>query len=176
MKMKNLKTQFITVLLVVSILIPACVENETSKFSSKKFLKSYKNSEYVISFSLPPALLRLFIDRDEKELRELLKQIDDMQFLIFEDDYFTGTSSKELFAEIDKELIAHNFQDLIIIKESNEQVKFKIRENENKVKDLIMLVAGNNEMVIMNISGNINLSDIELITDNIDVHKVKNYH
>lgn len=118
---------------------------------------------------MPPGLLRVFVDRDEKELRELIKQIDDMHFLIFSDDYFTEISSMELFNQMDKELTANNFHDLLIVKEMGEQVKFKIQEKNNKVTEIIMLVAGHNEVVVMNISGNIDLSNMDLITESINV-------
>ena len=173
--MKTLKTQFILLLMALSVTLSACVETREAKFNSKKFVRHYKNSEHVVSFSLPPALLRLFVDRDEKELKQLLKQIDDMRFLVFEDEYFTEISSKELFNKMDKELTANNFKDLLIVKEKDEQVKFKIQETDNMIKELIMLVSGKDELVLINISGNINMDDINLITESFDVHKVHDF-
>ena len=38
-----------------------------------------------------------------------------------------------------------------------------------------MLVAGQDEVVVMNISGNIDLANIDLITESIDVKQIKNY-
>lgn len=162
--------------MAISIALNACVEENPAKFNSRKFLKHYKSNENVIGFSLPAGLIRVFVDRDEKELRELLKQIDDMQFLIFDDDYFHEISPKKLFAEMDKELESNQFVDVLIVKEKDELVKFKIQEENSKVKEIIMLVSSQDEVIVMNISGNIDLTKIDLITESFDINKVKDYH
>ena len=74
---------------------------------------------------------------------------------------------------MDKELDLNQFVDAMIIKEKNEQVKFKIQEKDNIVKEIIMLVVSDGEVVVMNISGNIDLTKVDLITESIDIKKVK---
>ena len=77
--MKTFKSNIIFVLLAL-FTFSSCAETKEASFNTRKFVKQYKDYENVISFSLPPALLRVFVDRDEKELKELLKQIDDMRY------------------------------------------------------------------------------------------------
>ena len=119
--------------------------------------------------------MRVFVDSDEKELKELLRHMDDMRFLIFEEEYFQKGSAVALFNDMDKELTANNFQDLMIVKENDGQVKFKVLEYEGKVKELIMLVNSDDGLVLMNISGNIDLSEMNIITENFNVHKVYDF-
>jgi len=172
--MKTLKTNLLFIL-VALLTLNACAETKEVRFNSRKFIKHYKEHGDVISFSLPPALLRVFIDREDKELKELLRQIDDMRFLIFDDESFNETSPRDLFKKMDMELTENNFQDLLIVKEKNEIVKFKILETDAKVKELILLVSGGDELVLMNLSGNIDLNKMDIITESFDVHRVHDY-
>jgi hypothetical protein len=120
--------------------------------------------------------LLVFIDSDEPELKKLLRQVDDMRFLIFENDYFKGISSAELYKQLNENLSVSGFQDLIRINNNGEQVVFKLIEYNGIVHELIMIALSADELIFMNLSGKIDLDKINILAESIDINNAHGFY
>ena len=61
------------------------------------------------------------------------------------------------------------YEELMTVKEEAEKVEMYIRENNGSVSELVILVAGEDEFVLMNFTGKIDLKKIAQLTQVVPV-------
>ncbi len=134
----------IAVLVVLSLFISFC---SAQSISFNDFVKKYKHNKEVVHVSLPGFLVRLgthFIDENELDgidIKPIIKGINHLNLLVF-DDGAVSPSKEDIKALIDG---AHNakFEDLIIVKDGRDRVNILLKESDNIVSDLLILVSEN---------------------------------
>lgn len=165
--MKILKT-FQNVLLSLTLLTQSCSATEDGTFAH--FYNKYKKKDNFVSFNIPPGLIHLFVSKDEKELKQLLKNIDDIRFLVYESN---PDSNKYYATELKNNLSSRLYKDLLQIKNGSDTVEFKIREKNNKVNELIMIVNDSSSFFVMSIEGEIELDKVKELSKSIDVKGIR---
>ena len=91
------------------------------------------------------------------------------------------TFKNELLQQLPKAL----YKDLMVIKDGKKEITFKIREENNKISELLMLVVGPNESALIFLEGNIDLKKISKLSktmkidgfehlEKVDENKTKN--
>jgi hypothetical protein len=153
-------------ILVVLVLFSSCAATK-KPVGYKDFYKANKNKENVVSFGLPTGLIGLFIDKKEdKELKEFLKNVDKLRFFIADD------STKVLYPVLEKFLPEELYKDYMVINDGGNKVVFKAREGKNSIEEIIMLVEEESSFVVMSIEGEFTYKDLSKFAKTVDVNKV----
>jgi len=156
----------IVYIITILVLFSSCASSKGIE-GYHTFYKKHKSDENVVSFGLPTGLMSLFLNNDEdKELKEFLKNIDDLRFFIAED------SNKSLLPELNKYLPEEHYKDIMIIKDGGDKVIFKARENGDAISEIIMLVEEDSSFVVMSVEGEFTYDDIKNFAKSVDVNKV----
>ena len=73
------------------------------------------------------------------------------------------------YNEIKKKISAGGYKELMTVKEEGQDVQFLVRENGNKVSELLLIVSGKGENVLMSIQGDIDMKNISKLAGAMDI-------
>lgn len=158
--------RLISIFIITALFASCAVSGNVDDYSV--FYKSYRNSENVVSFELPTSLMSLFLKHEDKELKEFLRNIDDFSFFIADD------TSKNLLKELKNYLPEKLYKDIMIINDGGDKISFKVREVNETITEILMLIEENDSFIVMNIEGKFTQEDIKQFINSVDKQKVKN--
>ena len=150
--------------LILSILLTSFFACGNSQDNNKDFTEFYcvnKNKEGVVAFELPMFLAKMIIDKDEEELKQFMKKTDDIRFFIAEN------SNTDLYRKLESHLSPDIYHDLIIIKDGGSTVTFKIRENKNKIREILMTVVEDSSFVAISFTGKFTIEDAKKMAKSV---------
>ncbi|RUA12094.1 MAG: DUF4252 domain-containing protein [Flavobacteriia bacterium] len=107
----------------------------------------------------------------DEEYLDLIKNIKTLKVFATED----PNVAKQMKAEADRYLKSGKLEELMRVKNKDDNVKIYVKEgdNENFVKELFMFVnnasGGDHETVIISLTGNIDLRQVSKLTDKMDL-------
>ncbi len=142
--------------LILSILLTsffACGNSQDNNNDFTEFYRANKNKEGVVAFELPMFLAKMVIDKDEEELKQFMKKTDDIRFFIAE------SSNTALYRKLKNHLSPDIYHDLMIIKDGGSTVTFKIRENKNEIREILMTVVEDSSFVAISFTGKFTIED-----------------
>ena len=127
------------------------------------FYHAFKNEKNIVTFKIPPGLLTLFVEKEEKELKDLMKKVDDISLFI------ADPVSPFISKELEKNLPAGLYQDIMIINDGPSTIKFKARESKDGFKEIILSVSDPGSLVIICISGTFDHNDANYLARSMKV-------
>ncbi len=160
--MKQFRYYFLGIVILTGLF--AC---ESQKKVSDIIYDKYNGQAGFSMIALPPNFVDKFVDESEKEQKELLNQIRDFRLMIF-DDKLEGKNNKSVYDEVNQMLNKGNFEELMSINKSGSKVTVKIRQQKDIVKEMHVLVKGENKFFIASLLGRINLNTITDAMDEIN--------
>ncbi|HAA13421.1 MAG TPA: hypothetical protein DCE41_17715 [Cytophagales bacterium] len=135
--------------------------------------KDYQDSDDAMTLSLTGNLMTMaswFADEgeDQEMLNELGKSIDRVKMVMLED----GQRMSDREIDEFRRLITskENFEELMIVRDGDETVEVLAIESGGVMSEIIMLIQGDDEFVVMDIWGEIDMKHINEIIDGVDFH------
>ncbi len=125
----------------------------------KSFYDKYKNLEGVEDIKLQGWLIKLaagFADEDP-EAKRLLKKITQLRILTM--DHGNLVSQQE-YNQLVKTIKQENFEDLFMVKDEGKNIQFLIREKGETITDVLLLISGDKEFVLLSLEGLLKFSDL----------------
>ncbi|MCI0522045.1 MAG: DUF4252 domain-containing protein [Bacteroidales bacterium] len=116
------------------------------------------------------------IDTEDEEFQNLVSRIKGIKILSV--DSAANVSGVNFVSELQKKLNASGYEELMTVKEQNDEIRFMIREVNGKIAELVMITGGHGSSVV-SITGDLDLKTIASLSDNIgiegleDLDKVK---
>lgn len=144
-------------ILVIFISISLNAQNEQN---FKSFYKAFKKEKSIIGISAPIGLANLFIDRDEKELRNIIKKGKKVRILVFDE------ITKEINTSIKSFLPSNKYQKFMSIKDGDSFIELLVRDNMEYISEMIILIHDDNSLVAMGIYGEFSYNDLKKLSDN----------
>ena len=165
--MKNLSILF--VLLVLPMLMFG------QEKSIKKFYNKYKNNEDVTTVKISGTVIKLvakFAKGEEgKEVKDVVQHISKIRLIHMQNgNLVTKRERKELLNDVRGEA----FEELVRIKSDGTAVEFFVREANDKITNVLVLVSEENSFMMLSIEGTLNYKDLqnlELEMDENDTFK-----
>ena len=106
------------------------------------------------------------MDQDDPDMK-FLSQISEIKVLAQE--CAEGKpSGLNFLTEIWPGLDRSAYKELLIVKEKDQDVKMLARENGDIISEFLIIVSGLNENVLVQIKGNLNLNEIDRLSDSFD--------
>ncbi|HPR56815.1 MAG TPA: DUF4252 domain-containing protein [Bacteroidales bacterium] len=166
----------ITALLWLGFLIPISAQSPVQKMFEK-----YNAGEGFTVVSINKDLFNLLVELGEenesteiKEVHDVIEGLDNISILMYDakkgsDPSFLASFRKEL-----ESLKLKDFSELMMVKEQDEEVKFLIRKEGEKINELLLLVNQVDEAGFISITGDIDIKSIAKISRTMNIQGLEN--
>lgn len=166
--MKNMKTIAAAILLTMSF-GAASAQDVISKFFTK-----YQDDESFTNVNISSKMFGLFTQMDaespeDKEVLDAISKLKGLKIVAKNN----ARNSRELYKEA-LNLIPKNFEELMSVRDKDKDMKFMIDEKGGKISELVMIVGGNEEFMVLSIFGEIDLKQISRIGTKMDIKGLEN--
>ena len=166
--MMNMK-KIVAIMVLMVTLTAANGQDVISKFFTK-----YQDDETFTNVNISSKMFGLFTqmdvqDPDDKAVLEAISKLKGLKILAKEN----ARNSRELYREA-LGLIPKNFEELMSVRDKDKDMKFMIDENGGKISEMLMIVGGNEEFMIMSIFGEIDLKQISRIGSKMNIKGLEN--
>jgi hypothetical protein len=154
------------------LMVPLTAANGQDVIS--KFFTKYQNDETFTNVNISSKMFGLFTqmdaeDPEDKEVLDAISKLKGLKILAKEN----ARNSRELYTEA-LGLIPKNFEELMSVRDNDKDMKFMIEEKGGKISEMLMVVGGNEEFMILSIFGEIDLKQISRIGTKMNIKGLEN--
>lgn len=158
--------------LILSALVAFPLFLSAQKSSVEKVFDQYSGKEGYTSVHITQYMFELFAqianDDEDKEFKEVTSDLTAIKILTL--DSLTNVSrGQSFYQEISKLLTAPDYKDLMIVKDGGEEIKFIIKESNRKISELVMIIGGESDGVLISLLGDIDLKKITKLSKSMDI-------
>ena len=162
------KLMVVAVVMMVSASVQA--QDAISKFFSK-----YQNDETFSQVTISSKMFNLFTnmeveDKDDQEVMDAISKLKGLRILTKEDTRDSRTLYKEAMGMIPMK----EYEELMTVRDKDKDMKFFIKEAGGKISELVMVMGGNEEFMVMSLFGEIDLKQVSKIGKKMNVDGLEN--
>jgi hypothetical protein len=154
------------VLFLIAVAIPVLLTAQNSAVD--KLFAKYKGKEGVTTVQISPELFQIVEAMEVKEIEGCeipFDQVNSVKILTIEDeDAFPGVN---FYDEIVNDLKTDDFAELMTVDDGDETVRMWMKADQAIVKEFLLIVGGGDNVLIY-ITGNINMKDLESLAESFD--------
>jgi len=107
---------------------------------------------------------------EDKEVLEAISKLKGLRILAKENTSDARTLYKEAFAMIP----VKEFEELMSVRDKDKDMKFFIKESGGKISELVMIMGGAKDFMVMSLFGEIDLKQVSRIGKKMDVKGLEN--
>jgi hypothetical protein len=135
-----------------------------------KFFSKYQTDESFSSVTVSSKMFGLFTDMeadtpDDKAILEAISKLKGLKILAKED----ARTARALYKEAFTLIPIKEYEELMAVRTDDKDMKFFIKETSGKISELLMVVGGNEQFMVMSLFGEIDLKQIARIGKKMDV-------
>lgn len=140
--------------------------------SIREFQEKYREFGTYFSLRIDGGILKCLssVETNNEEADEFMKMINEIDAIdihaIGRDEAGFDMIELERFRKMIKR---DKYEELMLVKDAEGDLDFMIREKNGKISDLLLLIDGREEFLVMNISGNIDLKHISNLAEKLDL-------
>jgi hypothetical protein len=158
------------------LIIPVLVIGQSSAVDN--LFDKYTSQDGFTSVDVSKGLFELFaeIEADDPEFEDFQKAIDGIESLRLiaystnDDDGGNTVASKEAFyRDVMNSIPFNDFKELMIIKDNDANVNFYAKSSGSVISEMIMVVDGNDEAVLLSLTGNLDLNYVAKLGKSMDI-------
>ena len=168
------------ILLTATALLMAFMPSRTfSQSTTDDLFEKYGTKEGFTTVHITKELFSLFgeiagesDDDDIQGLNSVINGLDYIRILMYEnsnDNKYNNPKTFKEFKDDLKKVQLKNFAELMTVSEPGETVKFMIRKDGKKIKELLLLINQEDEAGFISISGNIDLKSISKLSKAMNI-------
>ena len=158
------------IIILLVVLSPIWLFAQNSKLND--FFDKYSGQEGYTSVYITKYMFELFAkisdEKEDKEFKELTSKLNAIKILTADSTMEVrngGKFQKELLQILPKS----NYKDLMIIKEGKQDIRFLIREEKSKISELVMIITGQGEAVLIFLEGDIDLKNVSKLSKSMKI-------
>ncbi len=157
-------------LALLSILIIGGVAAQAQEDAISKFFGKYQNDDSFTQVTITARMFGLFanLDTEDAEDQEVIDAISNVKGLkiLAKEDISNG---KELYAEAFKLINSKDYEELMTVKEKDNDMKFLIREKDGVITELLMIMGSDEGFLLLSLVGDIDLKQISKLSKSMDI-------
>jgi len=162
--------KIIMIVMLMGVIVGANAQDAITKFFSK-----YQNDESFSQVTVSSKMFSLFTNMDaetaeDKEVLEAISKLKGLRILAKED----ARSSRELYTEAFKLIPVKDYEELLSVRDKDKDMKFLIKESGGKISELLMIMGGTTNFMVMSLYGEIDLKQISHIGKKMNVEGLEN--
>ena len=140
-----------------------------------KFFSKYQNDESFSQVTISSKMFNLFTnmeveDKDDQEVMNAISKLKGLRILTKEDTRDSRTLYKEAMGMIPMK----EYEELMTVRDKDKDMKFFIKEAGGKISELVMVMGGNEEFMVMSLFGEIDLKQVSKIGKKMNVDGLEN--
>ena len=158
--------------LIVSILfflVPFVNPAQSSQV--EKLFDKYSGQEGYTSVHITKYMFDMFAkiadEEEDKSFKEVTSNLTAIKIITVDNQYTNRT--EDFYAEISRVISAPIYQDLMIVKDGSEEIKFLVKDANNTISELVMIVSEEGGGTMISLLGNINLKDISKLSKTMNI-------
>lgn len=137
-----------------------------------RFFEQYQDDEEFTMVYVSPKMFQMFAkvagDELDAELQSLVKDLKGLKVLR------TEKNSLEIYKNAVKKIPTNEYELLMTARDDGQNIKILTKtKGEDVIEELLLLVGGSDEFVLVSFVGNINLNDLAKIAGQLDIDGVK---
>jgi len=109
----------------------------------------------------------------DDDLEEVISKLSGIKILVTDDDPATP-APVNLYNEIMKVIPSSAYKEIMVVKEKDQDIKFFVKENKDRVAELLMVIGGSDESVLISIQGDIDMKNISKLAKSMNVEGMEN--
>ncbi len=138
----------------------------------------YSGQEGFTSVYITQHMFSLFADieteEDESGFFELVKNLNAIKILSVDHDSTSTAPQVNFYQEIMKDFPEDKYEELMVVKKKDQDVKFYIRKEGKKIAELLMVVGGKDDNALVSIQGDIDLKTISKLSKTMNLEGMEN--
>ena len=152
---------------IVTVMLMVGALNAQSLVSST--FSDYESNENFTRVSISKKMFSILAnldpeDEEEKELIETISELDGLKIIVAD----SSENPSKLFKESMSRLPSR-FEELMTVDEKGEKIVFMIDEKDGMVAELIMIMKGDDEFVLLDLFGKIDLKQISNLSRKMNI-------
>lgn len=136
-----------------------------------KFFAKYQNDESFSQVTVSSKMFALFTNMEvesaeDKEVLDAISKIKGLRILAKED----ARNARELYKEAFSLIPVKDYEELMTVRDKDQDMKFLIKDDgKGKISELIMVMGGNDDFMVMTLYGEIDLKQVSRIGKKMDI-------
>jgi len=139
-----------------------------------KLFEKYSGKDGFTSVVITKHMFSLFSNVEttaDDEYMNMIKNLKNIKILSAPDPSISGIN---FYQEVMECLPENEYDELMVIKEGSQDIKFLVREEKDKIVELLMLIGGDAENVLISISGIIDMQTIAKLSKSMNIEGMEN--
>jgi hypothetical protein len=167
--MKNMKKIIVAVGMLMAV-NAAFAQDAISRFFSK-----YQSDDSFSQVTVSSKMFGLFTNLEaetpeDKEVLDAISKLKGLRILAKED----ARNARALYKEAFTLIPMKEYEELMSVRDKDKDMKFLIKESGGKISELLMVLGGNDEFMILSLYGEIDLKQVSRIGKKMDVKGLEN--
>lgn len=135
-----------------------------------KFFTKYQNDESFSQVTVSSKMFAMFTNMEaetaeDKEVLEAISKLKGLRILAKED----ARNARSLYKEAFTLIPVKEYEELMSVRDKDKDMKFMIKESGGKISELLMVMGGNEQFMVMSLFGEIDLKQVSRIGKKMDV-------
>ena len=140
-----------------------------------KFFSKYQTDETFSQVTISGKMFSMMANitgetEEEKAMIASISKIKGLKILSKSD----ARNSRELYKEAISMIPTNTFEELMSIRDKDKDMKFYTKESGGKISELVMVMGGNEEFMVLTLFGEIDLKDISKIGKSVNIDGLQN--
>ena len=134
------------------------------------FLKNIRE-KHGLNIRLKLMLISAFMKSDF-DAQDVINNLKSIRILTVEDEELNNRLN--FFEELASELDLSGYEELMVVKESDKDLKFLVKEKGKRIDELLMIGGGPGQNVLISIKGDLDLQNISSISKTMGIEELQN--
>lgn len=163
-------------LMIGAVLVMLTISANAQNDAITKFFSKYQDNPDFTQVTVSSKMFGLFTNMDvekpeDKEILEAISKIKGLRVIAKDE----ARDSRELYKEA-LSIVPKDYEELMFVRDKDEDMKFLIKESGGRISDLIMISAGNDEFRMLSLFGDIDLKKISRIGSKMNIDGLEHLH
>jgi hypothetical protein len=137
-----------------------------------RFFEKYQDDEEFTMVYVSPKMFEMFAtaigDELDEELKGLIKDLKGLKVLK------TETNALQVYKDASKKIPTNEYELLMTARDDGQNIKVLTKtKGDDVIEELLLLVGGKDEFILVSFVGNINLNDLAKVASKMNIDGVK---
>jgi hypothetical protein len=161
-------------LLIFSLFIWSSTLLQAQNDAISRFFSKYAEDERFTTVFISPKLFQMVAkiavdDPEWEQYREVIKDLGGLRILTSD----SIPNAMKLYQEIYQRLPTKEYEELLTVRDGEEHVRFMIRQTDEVISELLLLVATPDDFTMISFLGKIDLGKISSLAKSMDIEGIE---
>ena len=135
-----------------------------------KLFEKYGGKDGFTTILISSKMFSMFSDMEagDDDINKMIKNIESIKILTTEDESLLDPGIN-FYKEIMNELSLDEYEELMVVKEKDQDIKFLVKEKEDVIVELLLVIGGERNNALISIRGIIDLKSISKLSKSMNI-------